>query len=231
MSGTIMITGCNRGIGLELASQFAQDGWRVFACCRDLKKAEDLQSLQAEFPRVQPLQLDVTDYDQMISLGKALHGEPIDILLNNAGYYGPKGTSFGQVDREEWRRVLESNTIAPYMMAETFCDNVAASEHKLMAMMSSKVGSIADNRSGGGYIYRSSKTALNQVVKSLSIDLKERGIAVLALHPGWVQTAMGGPGALISAAQSTKALKKILVGADLGKSGHFYNYDGSEIPW
>ncbi|WP_444898693.1 SDR family oxidoreductase [Microbulbifer sp. VAAC004] len=231
MSGTIMITGCNRGIGLELTAQFAKDGWRVFACCRDLKKADELNTLQAKYPLIEPIQLDVTDYEQMIALGKALKGEPIDILLNNAGYYGPKGTGFGKVDREEWRRVLESNTIAPYMMAETFCDNVAASDYKLIAMMSSKVGSIADNRSGGGYIYRSSKTALNQIVKSLSIDLHDRGITVMALHPGWVKTAMGGPGALISTAQSVAALKKLLTQAGQGKSGRFYNYDGSEIPW
>ncbi|QFT55738.1 SDR family oxidoreductase [Microbulbifer sp. THAF38] len=231
MSGTIMITGCNRGIGLELTTQFARDGWNVLACCRNLEKATELKSLQAKYPQIQPIELDVTDYEQMISLGKALEGEPIDILFNNAGYYGPKGMAFGKVDRNEWRRVLESNTIAPYMMAETFCDNVAASDHKLIVMMSSKVGSIADNRSGGGYVYRSSKTALNQVVKSLSIDLQDRGITVIALHPGWVKTAMGGPGALISAEQSVTALREILLHAGQDKSGRFYNYDGSEIPW
>ncbi|WP_226647908.1 SDR family oxidoreductase [Microbulbifer variabilis] len=231
MSGTIMITGCNRGIGLELTTQFARDGWNVFACCRNLERAAELKSLQIKYPHIQPIELDVTDYEQMISLGKALEGVPIDILFNNAGYYGPKGMAFGKVDRNEWRRVLESNTIAPYMMAETFCDNVAASDHKLIAMMSSKVGSIADNRSGGGYVYRSSKTALNQVVKSLSIDLQDRGITVIALHPGWVKTSMGGPGALISATQSVTALKEILIHVGQDKSGRFYNYDGSEIPW
>ncbi|WP_026304914.1 SDR family oxidoreductase [Microbulbifer variabilis] len=231
MSGTILITGTNRGIGLEICAQFANDGWKVYACCRDLDRASELKTLQGQYSNLYPIQLDVTDYSQMISLAKAIEGEPIDILFNNAGYYGPKGVAFGQVDLTEWRRVLESNTIAPYMMAETFCDNVAASEHKLIAMMSSKVGSIADNRSGGGYIYRTSKTALNQIVKSLSIDLKERGITVVALHPGWVKTAMGGPGALISAEDSVSGLKKILLQANQADSGHFYNYDGSQIPW
>lgn len=231
MSGTILITGSNRGIGLEVCTQFARDGWRVFACCRDLDSAAALKSLQDAHPRVELIQLDVTDQAQMLSLGEALKGEPIDILLNNAGYYGPKGVRFGKVDRSEWRRVLESNTIAPYMMSETFCDNVAASDHKVIAMMSSKVGSIADNRSGGGYIYRTSKTALNQVVKSLSIDLRERGITVIALHPGWVKTAMGGPGALIATEQSVGGLKKILLEADITYSGRFYDYDGCEIPW
>ncbi|MDP5208355.1 SDR family oxidoreductase [Microbulbifer sp. 2205BS26-8] len=231
MSGTILITGSNRGIGLEVCTQFARDDWRVFACCRDPDSADALKSLQAAHPRVELIQLDVTNQAQMLSLGEALKGEAIDILLNNAGYYGPPGVCFGKMDRSEWRRVLESNTIAPYMMSETFCGNVAASDHKVIAMMSSKVGSIADNRSGGGYIYRTSKTALNQVVKSLSIDLCERGIAVIALHPGWVKTAMGGPGALITAEQSVNGLKKILLEADITYSGRFYDYDGSEIPW
>ncbi|AWF80634.1 short-chain dehydrogenase [Microbulbifer sp. A4B17] len=231
MSGTILITGCNRGIGLEVCAQFAEIGWKVLACCREPDQAVELKALQERFPSMQLIRLDVTDYEQMISLGKAFQGEPIDILLNNAGYYGPKGVGFGAVDRGEWLRVLESNTIAPYMMAETFCDNVAASEHKLIAVMSSKVGSIADNRSGGGYIYRTSKTAVNQVVKSLSIDLEPRGITVLALHPGWVKTAMGGPGALISAEESVDGLKKLLLTASLAKTGRFYNYDGTEIPW
>ncbi|WP_444944688.1 SDR family oxidoreductase [Microbulbifer sp. ZKSA006] len=231
MSGTILITGSNRGIGLEMCTQFAESGWKVLACCRQPEQATELGALEGRFPSVRVIGLDVTDYDQMASLGKALAGEPIDILLNNAGYYGPKGVRFGAIDPGEWRRVLESNTIAPYMMAETFCDNVAASEHKLIAVISSKVGSIADNHSGGGYLYRTSKTAVNQVVKSLSVDLDPQGIRVLALHPGWVKTAMGGPAALISTQESVGGLKKLLLDDELVKTGHFYNYDGSEIPW
>ncbi|AOS98570.1 C-factor [Microbulbifer aggregans] len=231
MPGTILITGCNRGLGLELTRQFAADGWKVVATCRDLDRAEELKALERQYPRLQVYTLDVTDYRQMAQLAERLGGQPIDILLSNAGYYGPKGTLFGRVDRDEWRKVLEANTIAPYMLAETFCANVAASERKLIAVMSSKVGSIADNSSGGGYIYRTSKTAVNQVVKSLSIDLAERGITVVALHPGWVQTDMGGPNALISAQKSVSGLKKVLLHTSADKSGSFLNYDGSPIPW
>lgn len=231
MSGTILITGSNRGIGLEMVRQFCADGWRVLATCRGLACAETLKALKTNHANLEVLPLDVTDYRQMALLAQQLRDQPIDILLNNAGYYGPDGTLFGRVDVEEWRKVLEANTIAPYKMAESFCDQVAASKHKLMAVLSSKVGSIADNTSGGGYIYRSSKTAVNQVVKSLSIDLRERGISVIALHPGWVQTDMGGPDALISARESVAGLKRVLLGATLENSGHFINYDGSEIPW
>jgi NAD(P)-dependent dehydrogenase (short-subunit alcohol dehydrogenase family) len=224
MPGTVLITGCNRGIGLEMTRQFAADGWRVFATCRDPAQAGELHGLEGEYPQLEVHPLDVTDYDQMTQLAEKLGDQPLDILVSNAGYYGPKGTLFGRVDREEWRKVLEANTIAPYMLAETFCDNVAASKRKVIAVLSSKVGSIADNSSGGGYIYRSSKTAVNQVVKSLSVDLRERGISVIALHPGWVKTDMGGPNALISA-------QEVMLGAGMDSSGHFMNYDGSEIPW
>ncbi|WP_193161121.1 SDR family oxidoreductase [Microbulbifer hainanensis] len=231
MPGTILITGSNRGIGLEMTRQFADDGWQVLACCRDVPGAHELRALREKYAHVRLFQLDVTRYDQMTALSKALWDQPIDILVNNAGYYGPKGVAFGQVDVDEWRKVLESNTIAPYKMAETFARNVADSERRVMAVLSSKVGSIADNTSGGGYIYRTSKTAVNQVVKSLSIDLREQGVSVMALHPGWVKTQMGGPNALISVEESVAGLKKLLLGADLEHSGRFYNYDGSEIPW
>lgn len=231
MPDTILITGCNRGLGLELTRQFAADGWRVFATCRDETSADELKALEQQYELLRVLRLEITDYGQMAALAQQLHGQPIDILLSNAGYYGPKGSLFGRVNRNEWRQVLEANTIAPYMLAETFCENVAASGRKLIAVMSSKVGSIADNRSGGGYIYRTSKTAVNQVVKSLSVDLAGRGISVIALHPGWVQTEMGGPNALISPEESVAGLKKVLLHINLKRSGRFINYDGTEIPW
>lgn len=231
MPDTILITGCNRGLGLELTRQFAADGWRVFATCRDETSADELKALEQQYELLRVLRLEITDYGQMAALAEQLHGQPIDILLSNAGYYGPKGSLFGRVNRNEWRQVLEANTIAPYMLAETFCENVAASGRKLIAVMSSKVGSIADNRSGGGYIYRTSKTAVNQVVKSLSVDLAGRGISVIALHPGWVQTEMGGPNALISPEESVAGLKKVLLHINLKRSGRFINYDGTEIPW
>ncbi|MGL6161428.1 SDR family oxidoreductase [Microbulbifer sp.] len=231
MPGTILITGCNRGLGLELSRQFVADGWRVLATCRDPDSAGALKALREQYPLLEVFPLDVTDSRQMAELGRELRGRPIDILVSNAGYYGPKGVTFGHVDLDEWRKVLEINTLAPYRLAETFCDNVAASGRRVIAVISSKVGSIADNGSGGGYLYRSSKTAVNQVVKSLSVDLRERGISVLALHPGWVQTDMGGPNALISAKESVAGLKKILLDTGLENSGRFINYDGSDIPW
>jgi len=228
---TILITGANRGIGLELTEQFAEDGWQVLACCRNPADARQLQALSERGLAIELHALDVTDYAQMATLADQLADRPIDILLSNAGIYGSKGTGFGEVDAEEWRQVLEVNTIAPLMLAQAFVEQVAASQQKLVAVISSKVGSIADNSSGGSYIYRSSKTAVNQVVKSLSIDLAGRNIAVISLHPGWVQTEMGGPNAEIGTDESVSGLKSILQSAGLAQSGQFIEFNGNSIPW
>jgi len=228
---TILITGANRGIGLELTRQFAEDGWQVLACCRNPADAGQLQALGERNPAIELQALDVTNYQQMAALADQLGNRPIDILLSNAGIYGTKGVGFGEVDAQEWRQVLEVNTIAPLMLVQTFVEQVAASQQKLVAVISSKVGSIADNSSGGSYIYRSSKTAVNQVVKSLSIDLADRGISVISLHPGWVKTDLGGPNAEIGTDESVAGLKSILQSAGPAQSGQFIEYNGSSIPW
>ncbi len=228
---TILITGANRGIGLKLTEQFAEDGWQVLACCRAPAQAEQLQALTERNSTIEIYTLDVTNYQQMSSLAEKLANRPIDILLSNAGIYGSRGAVFGGIDAEEWRQVLEVNTIAPMMLVQSFVDQVAASQQKLVAVISSKVGSIADNSSGGSYIYRSSKTAVNQVVKSLSIDLVGRGISVVSLHPGWVKTDMGGPNAEISTDESVSGLKSILQSAGRQQSGQFIEFNGNSIPW
>lgn len=228
---TILITGANRGIGLKLTEQFAEDGWQVLACCRNPADAGQLQALTERDLAIELHALDVTNYEQMATLADQLGNRPIDILLSNAGIYGSKGVGFGEVDAEEWRQVLEVNTIAPLMLVQAFVDQVAASQQKLVAVISSKVGSIADNSSGGSYIYRSSKTAVNQVVKSLSVDLAGRNITVISLHPGWVKTDMGGSNADISTDESVSGLKSILQSAGPAQSGQFIEFNGNSIPW
>lgn len=226
---TVLITGSNRGIGLQFTRSFLSDGWQVIACCREPGQATELQALGAGHPDLEIQKLDVTDYQAMADLSAQLKDRKIDILLSNAGTYGPR-TRFGEVDVSEWRHVFEVNTIAPLKLAELFVEQVAASELKLIAMLSSKMGSIDDNGSGGGYIYRSSKTALNQVVKSLSIDLAERNISVVALHPGWVQTDMGGINAETTVEDSVRGMRSSLQTAG-ERSGQFIDLDGSIIPW
>jgi NAD(P)-dependent dehydrogenase (short-subunit alcohol dehydrogenase family) len=228
---TILITGANRGIGLELSEQFAADGWTVLACCRNPADAEALLALASRHPAIELYALDVTDYAQMSSLSAQLRDRSIDILLSNAGIYGPRGANFGDVEAAAWREVFEVNSIAPMMLVQAFVEQVAASPQKLVAVISSKMGSIADNGSGGSYIYRSSKTAVNQVVRNLSIDLAGRGISVLSLHPGWVQTEMGGANAETSVGDSAAGLKAILQRARPEQNGQFIEFNGDPIPW
>ncbi|KAF7781407.1 hypothetical protein PRUB_b0610 [Pseudoalteromonas rubra] len=228
---TLFITGANRGIGLALAKLYLEQGWRVMASCRTPQSAEALWQLEQQFSHLQIFALDVTQYEQMNKLAKSLSETPIDLVINNAGIYGPKGYDFGDCDVEQWKHVMEVNVIAPLKLAEAFSAHLKRGEGKTFAVLSSKVGSMTNNTKGGGYIYRSSKAALNSVVKSLSNDLLPEGIKTVALHPGWVKTDMGGPNALISAEESAQGLKQVLDELHEAQSGGFYDYQGLAIPW
>ncbi len=228
MTSTILITGANRGLGLQFAKQYADDGWRVHATCRDPDAAEALNAAASD--RLTVRRLDVCDGDQVGALARALAGEPIDVLLNNAGVIGDRG-AFGATDYAVWHETLGTNTLAPMRMAEAFADHVAASARKQMVFVSSRMGSIGDNGSGGSYVYRSSKAALNAVVKSLSIDLAARGVTAVAFHPGWVSTDMGGASATIAPAESVGGMRAVIERLTPADNGRFLDYDGSEIPW
>lgn len=231
MANTILITGSNRGIGLELVKQYAGAGWHVYACCRQPDRAKALAAIAANSNQVSIHILDVKDTDQIRSLATELKEVAIDILFNNAGVYGQDDAYFGNTDEAQWLECFRVNTIAPMKMMEAFVDNVAASKYKLIATMSSKMGSIADNSSGGSYAYRSSKAAVNAVMKSAAIDLQPKGIKVTVLHPGWVLTDMGGPNAEITVEECVKNLRRNLDAVTLENSGTFFEIDGSVIPW
>lgn len=230
---TTLITGANRGIGLELTRQYVADGWRVLACCRRPEQADALNQLAAQHPdTVQVHALDVTDRAQIDALAKTLAHEAIDLLMNNAGVY-PDGEfkDFGHTDYDAWLYAFQVNSMAPLKMAEAFVSQVARSRRKIIASISSKMGSMDDNTSGGAYLYRSSKAALNMVVKSLSLDLKEPGITAVVFNPGWVLTDMGGPNAMITVQQSVSGLRRVIAKLTPADSGKFFNYDGAEIAW
>lgn len=230
---TTLITGTNRGIGLEFVRQYAQDGWYVIACCRQPAKAENLNQLAIQYPdHIRIYALDVADHQQIDQLSKSLANETIDLLINNAGVYSPADDGgFGNVDCAAWIKTFQINTMAPLKMAEAFIDQIGNSGLKTISTITSKMGSIDDNQRGGSYIYRSSKAAVNMVGKSLAIDLRSRGITSVLLHPGWVKTDMGGRDALISAEQSVAGMRRVLNGITLADSGKFFAYDGQAIPW
>ena len=229
---TLLITGANRGIGLELCKQFLNADWKVHATCRDPKNATRLSVLVDKHPELLTVHaLDVSKFEQITALKTQLGNTSIDILFNNAGVYGGESAEFGNTNTEVWLDTFNINVISPMKMVEAFADNVAASEKKIIANMSSKMGSIADNGSGGSYAYRSSKTALNSTMMSAAHDLKDRNISVLMLHPGWVRTNMGGPNGELSTAESATSLIKTLSKTTIKDSGKFLDIDGSIIPW
>lgn len=224
---TALITGANRGLGLEFVRQLAAAGWRVHACCRMPEKARRLKEVSGEVARHR---LDVTDGLQLASLGRELAEEPLDLLVNNAGIFGPRG-GFGQIAYEDWLQVFNVNTLAPMRVAETFASHLAKAENPKLINVSSRLGSIAENDSSGWHIYRSSKAALNMVTKCLSIDLRPRGVVVAAVHPGWVATDMGGKNAPTAPADSVASLLRVIENLGPDDSGGFYSHDGGAIPW
>jgi NAD(P)-dependent dehydrogenase (short-subunit alcohol dehydrogenase family) len=174
--------------------------------------------------------LDVTDEGSIAALARALGDAAIDVLVNNAGVYGCR-QSLGRIDYAGWEGILRTNVLAPVAVTEALLPALQRAARRRVALITSRMGSIADNTSGGTYAYRSSKAALNAAGRCLALDLKDHGVIVLMLHPGWVRTDMGGAGARLEPRESIAGLRRIIDGAEMRQSGGFYAYDGSEVPW
>jgi len=229
---TVLVTGANRGLGLEFARQYAADGWKVYAACRRPDEASALAQLAAgSGGHVEAIALDVTDTASLRAAAAELAGIPIDLLVNNAGVGSPKGQRLGSLDYAAWQRVLDTNTLGPMRVVEAFLGHVEKGRQKKIVTITSGMGSIGDNGSGGSYAYRSSKAAVNMVVKSLSVDLADRGITCVVLNPGWVRTDMGGPGGRLSPEQSIAGMRKVIAALKPADSGKFFNHDGGQYPW
>ena len=226
---TVLISGASRGIGLELARAYAAEGWRVHACCRRPEEAKEL-ARSLEGCDAQLHRLDVSEGSAIAALAATLAPESIDVLINNAGIFGGE-QDFGAVDYASWEQVWRTNVIAPYRVAEAFVEHVAASGLRRMAFVSSISGSIASVNCGGGYIYQSSKTGLNMTVVNLARDLAPRGITVLALHPGWVRTDMGGSNAPVSPQESIAGMRRVIEESGPDRSGTLWDYRGEPLPW
>jgi NAD(P)-dependent dehydrogenase (short-subunit alcohol dehydrogenase family) len=225
---TILITGANRGLGLEFVRSYAAEGARVHACCRHPEKAKALSEIAGD---VVVHKLDVTDGLRVAGLARGLADEPIDILINNSGVFHSGAGDFGKIDFDSWVEELKVNTVAPARMVERFVEQVAASERKLIVNISSGMGSIALTASGDSVIYRSSKAGLNMVVKCLAHALAERGITVVALSPGWVTTDMGGANADLTPADSIAKMRAVIDRLTPADNGRFFNHEGEERPW
>jgi NAD(P)-dependent dehydrogenase (short-subunit alcohol dehydrogenase family) len=237
---TVLITGAGRGLGLEFVRQYAADGWSVLAGARDPAKYAELEALtRAAAGRIRAFALDVVNHTSIDALAEQLAGTPIDVLINNAGTMGAQSFAgqgmqaqrFGMSDYADWTRTFKVNTLAPMKMAEAFVEHVAASAQKKIITLSSVIASIGSNNLGGLYAYRSTKTAVNAVMRSMALDLARRGIIAVPLHPGWAATDMGGPNAPLRPQHSVAGMRQVIAGLTKDKSGRFWQYDGKELPW
>lgn len=227
----ILVTGSNRGLGLEWVRQYARQGWRVIATCRHPAEATALRQIGEQYPQVSIHRLDVTRSEDIRAISWELEGLSIDILLSNAGVYLEKGKpEFGCLHYEDWSRAFAINTLGGIRVAEALVENIACSRRRLIVAISSHMGSIADIQSPGSYYYRSSKAALNASMQGLSLELKPRRIGVIILHPGGVKTRMG-PTHGISTQENVKGMRRIIDRFTLADSGRFIRYDGVELPW
>ncbi len=228
---TVLVTGANRGLGLEFTRQYLAEGHAVIAVCRDPSRAKDLQSV-ARGPKaaLTLVAADVTDGDSVRRAAGEVQNA-VDILINCAGVIGARGQRLGSIDYEDWRHVLDVNLMGPARMCEAFLEHVARSERRITVTITSGMGSLADNTSGGSIPYRTSKAAVNMLMRSAAIDLKSRGITCVVVNPGWVKTDMGGPNATLSPQESVSALRRLIERLGPGDSGRFYNHDGREYAW
>lgn len=218
---TVVITGANRGIGLELARHYAGEGCHVIGVCREA--SAELRDVAARVIEG----VDVTTDEGIKKLTGGLKGQSIDLLINNAGLL--QDEKLGSIDFDSIRTQMEVNAYAPLRVAEALVSQIPSGGR--IANITSRMGSIADNDSGGRYGYRASKAALNAFGKSLAMDLKPRGIAVVQLHPGYVQTRMVNFGGLISPEESAKGLAARIEGLNLENTGSFWHSNGEELPW
>ncbi len=227
---SVLITGSNRGIGLEFARQYAQEGMRVFATCRDPASATELQEIaRASAGRVSVHSLDVTSDQSVSAAAQALAGEPLDILINNAGLGAGRNLK-GHVDYAVWDMILQVNTIGPYRVAQAFRSNLMKSQTRIVVTLTNTLGSLTLNYHGN-HTYRSSKAAVNRVMRALSSEWQEDGFRVVLLNPGWAKTDMGGPNATLPAQDSVAGMRKVIANLSPDENGRLLDYAGKEVPW
>lgn len=227
---SVLITGSNRGLGLEFVKQYAASGYRVFATARAPERAPALVALAKQHDQVSLHAVDIADEASVRALAQSLASEPIDVLLNNAGTMGPKRQSVTNLDAEGMLQTLRVNTVAPLVVANEFLPHVERGQRKLMVAVTSGMGSIEET-SGGYHAYRASKAALNMSFRNLALDLKSLGIIAVVINPGWVQTDMGGGSAPTTVQESISKMRHVLDGVTLADSGKFLNYSGGTLPW
>ena len=222
----ILITGANRGIGLKFAEILSANN-NIYATARDITNADELK----KFDNTELLELDLLNKDSIKSFCSELKDIPLDMIINNAGIFQDEQMEETILDPELWLDEIMINAIGPVVLSQKLKENIMSGNDKKIIFISSQMGSIDDNYSGGYYFYRTSKSALNSAAKSLSIDWKADGISVLMLHPGWVRTDMGGSNAKLDIDTSVRKMLDVINSLDMSKTGAFLNYEGKKLEW
>ncbi len=225
----ILVTGANRGIGLELVKFYLSHHHHVIACVRDLKSATILTQLQLQSLTIH--ELDLNKEQTITSLYQSLSANPIDIVINNAGMNLTNFNSSSEINYHNWQEIFHVNAIAPIILSHKLLPNLKLGQKKLIVNISSIMASIQLNQNGGAALYRASKSALNALTKTLSYELRKDKITVIALHPGWVKTKMGGEEAPLTAEESAKLIADVISNVSFKQSGEFINYNKDLIPW
>ena len=223
---TVLITGANRGIGLEFARQYAADGWAVVAGCRRPDEATELRAIAG----VEVHAVDVAEPTEVDSFASAVGDRPLDLVIANAGVYGGDGQTLGDIDYEAFDRTLRVNLFGPLRIAEAFRANLETARGKLVAI-TSQMGSVDDNKMGGFIAYRASKAGLNAAWKSVALALSPKGVIAMVMHPGWVATDMGGRQAPTTPEQSVSGMRGIIAALGPDDAGTFRAFDGRILPW
>ncbi len=234
---SVLITGANRGLGLEHTRQYLTKGWEVLACCRTPSQAEELNTLADEYMSLEIYELDVIDHDAIEQLATLLAGRKIDVLLNNAGILGADLTqglqhqTLSDMSYEIWRELLEVNVLAPFKMISEFQQHVASSDMKIILMMSSSLGSISGNTVGGVHGYRTTKASLNMLTKGLAAELEPSGITIFSMAPGWCKTDMGTDLADVEVTHSVAGQQRVISEIQFSDSGSWFDYNGDLLSW
>ncbi len=226
----VLIVGATRGIGLELAKQYADDGDEVIACARDLHAADQLKEAADSRDNISLEALDIADPASIDAAAASIGDQAIDTVIIVAGAVGGQHQSLDDVDLAEWHKALDINTIGPTLVARAFKPNLVASGNGNLMILTSQLAA-STWPMGGMLIYSTTKAAVSKVGQILAIDWKDEPITVSLMHPGWVQTDMGGPHAEITAEESASGIRKVISGLSKEDSGNFYKWNGEIHPW
>lgn len=222
---SVFITGCSQGLGLELVAVFSANGWNVIAGVRNLNNLDSRLHLS----NVKLLKLDVENTEDISALGKALADIPIDVVINNAGIF--KEDNVDTASADEMLQMYSTNAIAPFLIAQKLLNNILLGSNKTIAVISGRMGSFNSYAGSGCYAYRASKAAANMITKTMAYDLSNKNVKVLAIHPGWIKTKMGGKNAKVCPRESASGIFKLINSTDVIETGVFYAFDGQKLEW